>query len=58
MKNPKQNKKNAGFTLQEREWFDTFLKQGFIDTFREFNKDGGNYTWWAYRNKLRERNVG
>jgi exodeoxyribonuclease-3 len=58
LKNPKQNKKNAGFTLQEREWFDNFLKQGFIDTFREFVKDGGNYTWWAYRNKLRERNVG
>lgn len=58
LRNPKQNKKNAGFTLQEREWFDTFLKQGFIDTFREFTKDGGNYTWWAYRNKLRERNVG
>jgi len=58
LKNPKQNKKNAGFTSQEREWFDAFIKKGFIDTFREFNKDGGNYTWWAYRNKLRERNVG
>ncbi len=58
LKNPKQNKKNAGFTPQEREWFGAFLKQGFIDTFREFNKDGGNYTWWAYRNKARERNIG
>lgn len=58
LKNPKQNKKNAGFTPQEREWFDIFLKQGFIDTFREFVKDGGNYTWWAYRNKARERNIG
>jgi len=58
LKNPKQNIKNAGFTQQERDWFDAFLKQGFIDTFREFNKNGENYTWWAYRNNLRERNVG
>ncbi len=58
LKNPKQNKNNAGFTQQEREWFDSFLKQGFIDTFREFDKEGGNYTWWAYRNKARERNIG
>ncbi len=58
LKNPKQNKNNAGFTSQEREWFDFFLKQGFIDTFREFVTDGGNYTWWTYRNKARERNIG
>jgi len=58
LKNPKQNKKNAGFTPQERGWFNSFLMNGFIDTFREFNKEGGNYTWWAYRNKARERNIG
>ncbi len=58
LRNPKQNRTNAGFTEQEREWFDSFLKQGFIDTFREFSKDGGHYTWWTYRNKARERNIG
>jgi exodeoxyribonuclease-3 len=56
--NPKQNERNAGFTNQEREWFDSFLKLGYIDTFREFNKEGGNYTWWTYRFKSRERNIG
>jgi exodeoxyribonuclease-3 len=58
LKNPKQNKNNAGFTIQERNWFDSFLEQGFIDTFREFNKEPGNYTWWTYRNNARERNIG
>lgn len=58
LRNPKQNKKNAGFTPQEREWLDNFLKEGFIDTFREFNQEGGSYTWWTYRNKARERNIG
>jgi len=58
LRNPKQNEKNAGFTKQERSWFDSFLKEGFIDTFREFNKDGGHYTWWSYRNNARQRNIG
>jgi exodeoxyribonuclease III len=58
LKNPKQNEKNAGFTKEERNWFDAFLKEGFIDTFREFNKEGGNYTWWTYRNNARQRNIG
>jgi exodeoxyribonuclease-3 len=58
LKNPKQNEENAGFTKQEREWFDTFLKEGFIDAFREFVQEGGNYTYWTYRNKARERNIG
>lgn len=56
--NPKQNEKNAGFTSQEREWFDKFLKKGYIDTFREFVKEKGHYTWWTYRFKARERNIG
>lgn len=56
--NPKQNEKNAGFTIQERNWFDLFLQQGFTDTFRIFVKEGGQYTWWAYRNNARERNIG
>ena len=56
--NPKQNKKNAGFTEEERSWFDDFLKNKYIDSFREFEKEGGHYTWWSYRNNLRERNIG
>jgi exodeoxyribonuclease III len=56
--NPKQNEKNAGFTVEEREWFDNFLKQGYIDTFREFSSEEGNYTWWTYRNNARQRNIG
>lgn len=58
LKNPKQNKNNAGFTEKEREWFDSFLKEGFTDTFRKFNSAGDNYTWWTYRNNARERNIG
>lgn len=56
--NPKQNEKNAGFTLQERTWFSTFIAQGFIDTFRLFTSGNGNYTWWTYRGDARERNIG
>ncbi|MBU0977805.1 MAG: exodeoxyribonuclease III, partial [Nanoarchaeota archaeon] len=58
LRNPKQNMKNAGFTEVEREWFDNLLKEGFVDSFREFTKEGGNYTWWTYRNNARERNIG
>lgn len=56
--NPKQNMKNAGFTPEERAWFDEFLKQGFVDAFREFVKEGSHYTWWSYRNNCRQRNIG
>ena len=56
--NPKQNEKNAGFTPQERAWMDEFLGDGYIDTFRMFTKEGGHYTWWTYRFKARERNIG
>lgn len=55
--NPKENKKNAGFTFEERNWFDSFI-ENYIDTFRIFNTAKGNYTWWAYRNNCRERNIG
>lgn len=58
LKNPKQNEKNAGYTATERDWFDWFLKQGYIDTFREFVSEGGHYTWWTYRNNARQRNIG
>lgn len=56
--NPKQNRKNAGFTEEERAWFTAFLKEGYTDTFRTFNSEGGNYTWWTYRHDARARNIG
>lgn len=58
LRNPKQNKKNAGFTIKERNWFDEFLKQSYIDTFREFDDGPGNYTYWTYMNNARKRNIG
>ena len=58
LRNPKQNTNNAGFTIKERNWFDKFLKNGYIDCFRNFTKEGGNYTWWTYRNNARARNIG
>lgn len=56
--NPKQNIKNAGFTPEERLWFDSFLKEGYVDAFRIFAHDSGHYSWWAYRNNCRQRNIG
>lgn len=58
LKNPKANVKNAGFTPEERAWMDNFIKSGFVDTFRMFNREGGNYTWWSYRFNARAKNVG
>ncbi len=56
--NPKSNRKNAGFTDEERAGFDNILAAGFIDTFREFESGGGHYTWWSYIGGARARNVG
>ena len=59
LKNPKTNRKNAGFTDEEREKFSTLLKNGFIDTFRYFYPDVEEvYSWWSYRFKAREKNTG
>ena len=59
LKNPKTNRKNAGFTDEEREKFSTLLQNGFIDTFRHFYPDAeGIYSWWSYRFKAREKNAG
>lgn len=56
---PKDNMKNAGFTPEERNWFDKFMRENkFVDTFRYFNKQPGNYTWWTYRFHAREKNIG
>lgn len=59
LKNPKTNRKNAGFTDEEREKMTVLLDDGFIDTFRYFYPDQGNiYSWWSYRFKAREKNAG
>ena len=59
LKNPKTNRKNAGFTDEEREKFSTLLENGFVDTFRHFYPEQeGIYSWWSYRFKAREKNAG
>ena len=59
LKNPKTNRRNAGFTDEEREKFTRLLEAGFIDTYRWFNPDReGVYSWWSYRFKAREKNAG
>ena len=55
---PKENEKISGFLPIEREWIDRFLDTGFIDTFRVFNQESNNYTWWDMITRARERNVG
>ncbi|VAV82649.1 Exodeoxyribonuclease III [hydrothermal vent metagenome] len=56
--NPKQNKNTSGFLPVEREWIGNFMDSGFIDTFRHFNKDPHNYSWWSYRANARNNNKG
>ena len=56
--NPKANVNNHGFTPQERAGFSALVKAGFLDTFREFEKGGGHYTWWAPFADARSRNIG
>lgn len=56
--NPKSNPKNHGFTPEERAGFSALVAAGFIDTFREFEKRGGHYTWWSPMSGARARNVG
>lgn len=59
LKNPKTNRKNAGFTEEERNKFTELLNEGFIDTFRYFYPNEENiYSWWSYRFKAREKNAG
>ena len=58
LKNPKSNKKNAGFTPQERRGFDNFISNGFVDTFRKFCQEPEHYTWWSYMFNSRAKNVG
>ncbi len=56
--NPGPNVGNHGFTPEERGGFDALLRAGWVDTFREFEKDGGHYTWWSPITGARARNVG
>jgi len=58
LRNPKENKDNAGFLPEERAWMDKVTALGYLDTFRIFNQEGGHYTWWSYRPTIRERNIG
>lgn len=59
LKNPKSNRRNAGFTDEEREQFTQLLNAGFTDTFRFFHpEETGIYSWWSYRFKAREKNAG
>jgi exodeoxyribonuclease-3 len=55
---PKENQHVSGFLPEERAWIDEFLASGFIDTFRAFNGEPGQYTWWDYKTRARDRNVG
>jgi exodeoxyribonuclease III len=58
LKNPKSNRRNAGFTDEERANFSTLLASGFVDTFREFEKGPDHYTWWSQMMNCRARNIG
>jgi exodeoxyribonuclease-3 len=55
---PKDNEMISGFLEIERKWIDKVIKEGYIDTFRMFNKNPDNYSWWSQRSGARERNVG
>lgn len=56
--NPKSNANSSGFLPEEREWMESFINAGFIDTFRYFNTDPHHYTWWSYRAGARGKNLG
>jgi exodeoxyribonuclease-3 len=56
--NPRSNRRNAGFTEEERAGFSALLEAGFLDCFRLFDASPGRYTWWTYRGTARQKNVG
>ncbi|MBR7170802.1 MAG: exodeoxyribonuclease III, partial [Prevotella sp.] len=58
LKNPKSNRRNAGFTDEEREKFTSLLNCGFIDTFRSLYPEQITYSWWSYRFQARQKNAG
>jgi len=55
---PRVNEKYSGFLPIEREWLDKLVATGYVDTFREFNKEPYQYSWWSFRNDSRNRNAG
>lgn len=55
---PKENSKVSGFLPEERAWMDKLVALGYVDTFRHFNKEPGQYSWWDLKSRARERNVG
>jgi exodeoxyribonuclease-3 len=58
LKNPKANEKYSGFLPIERAWMDKFISYGYVDTFRYLHLEEVKYSWWSYRFKAREKNVG
>lgn len=58
LKNPATNHRNPGFTDEERDGFTELLKRGFVDTYRYLHPDKVEYSWWSYRMRARDRNVG
>jgi exodeoxyribonuclease III len=56
--NPKANAQSSGFLPEERDWLGKLLKNGFTDSFRHFNQEPHNYTWWSYRAGARHKNLG
>ena len=56
--NPKANEKNPGYSPEERAWMDEVTRAGYVDTFRKFNQEPDQYTWWSYRFNARAKNIG